>query len=222
MLASLAMRSSRPCDSARTTVRRALLTAVSPTDVFSGVAANFRPVDGQLWTLHCILRLPFVLGDCSSEGLEELSSLCMSGTNLLAIMQQVPTFSLDRTKPGNVPRDRADFLRTYSFAAALVLLLNAMAGSRGEVCAPKRAQRECLVQNVIAAASEAQMFQPLGSLGSTWALVIAWAFTEVTSERQHIEDLIFRSDAACINTRTQTMMRQAEEVFAAHRSQTRL
>lgn len=74
-------------------------------------------------------------------------------------------------------------------------------------------QRAEVVDFLVCVAQRAQIYLPLGSLGATWALAIAWASSSISAEKKMIEDLIFEHDVACFKLRTRQMMQQAGCLF---------
>lgn len=110
-------------------------------------------------------------------------------------------------------RSHAELCRTSCFTSALVLLLAAIGGLHQDWGAPSRMKRAEVVGSLVFVAQRAQIYRPLGSLGATWALAIAWASSSISAEKKMIEDLIFEQDVACFNLRTRQMMQQADCLF---------
>lgn len=168
---------------------------------------------GQLWTLHCTLRLHDVVNDPTTSS-EELHALHESGQNLLmCLQQQMLPYEAPTLLSDDRIRSHAELCRTYCFASALVLLLAAIGGSHQDLGAPSKMQRAEVVDLLVCVAQRAQVYRPLGSLGATWALAIAWASSSISAEKKIIEDLIFEQDVACFKLRTRQMMQQADCLF---------
>ena len=168
---------------------------------------------GQLWTLHCTLRLHYLINDTSTSH-EEICALHEAGQNLLECLQH-RMLSLEVPRPHSDEQSRchADLCRTFCFVSALVILLAAFRGPQVALCAQQNTQRADVVASLVFVAQRAQIYRPLGSLSATWALAIAWASCPIDAEKKTIEGLIFEQDVACIKLRAQQMMQQADSLF---------
>lgn len=197
------------------------------------------PLTSQLWVAHCGFRIQEVLIRYDTHR-AEASALSESGERLLAWLRvRIDDPSACNTPVGSCRgsfadhHDHATNLRTYSFASALLLLLNAAVLHRTPPDDPNErfrllTQQINLIDDLIRAAKMAQQYRPLGSLGSTWALLIAWASlcwrqpshpTALLSKaasfekKAEIQTLLFQYEIVGINSRTHYMLQQAEGMF---------
>lgn len=176
--------------------------------------ATCRDILGQLWTLHCILRLPDLVSN-PEEHAGEVHALLSSGRNLLACLQhRISALEPPDLSPTDSLRQHAEICRTLCFTATLVLLFAAMATKVQATYEDYLGQQAEVMRVLLPVVQRAQIHRPLGALSAMWALVFAWASSPAESERRMIEGLIGESDVSCFKLRAWRMMQQADGLFA--------